>query len=787
MRISKDWISDYVDLTINYEELSKQLKLHTADVEIMESFGNELKNIKVGRIEKIKKHPNADKLVICEINLGNEKLDIVTGDLTVKENDLVPVAVDGAVLKDGFKIKERNFRGVKSNGMLCSLEEIGLEEHSETIYKIKENVEPGIDFINYFKIKDQILSMELTPNKPDLLSYLGTAREFIAINAAKDFKLPKHEKIEKTNNGFPVKIEYDGCKRYTALKMKNIEIKQSPLWMTKRLAMAGIRSINNVVDITNYVMLETGHPIHAFDMKTIKNSIIVRKAKKGEKIELLDKRMLELVGHETLITDEEKILALGGVMGGNISGINKNTEEILLEVAYFDPINIRKTTNYHKVNTDSSYRFERGVDPNDALFVIGRLAYLIKKYANGSIDGGATDIYPQKIENKKQPLRINYLNSKLGKNLTIEEIESILKKLNFEFERNNEGFEITIPTNRPDIEGEADLVEEIGRIYGYHNIESKAPKNDFLKGEKNGNYVFKEKISSILRHQGFHETKNIPLMNKKRFWKSDTNVKITNPISTELEYLIPELIYPLLETTSYNYRNQNKNIKMFEINKVFLEDKTSETHVKEPSHLAIVSTGEESPADYTDKRKVSFYTLKGALDYLFEENGINPIYKRAKIKGFSESQTAEIFIKDEKIGYVGLIDPEIADKIYDLKDETFAAEIDLDIVKKYSKLVSKASKKYDYPAIKREYSFLVPTSIEFAEINKIIENAGNIIEKIQIFDVYRGKEIDQDFSSITITIIYRSLEKTLTDEEVNKVETKILNQLEDKNVKLREA
>lgn len=787
MRISKDWISDYIDLKINYNDLVRQLKLHTADVEIMESFGDELKNIKVGRIDKIKEHPNADKLIICEVNLGDETLDIVTGDLTVKEKDLVPVAVDGAVLYDGFKIKTRNFRGVKSHGMLCSLEEIGLEEHSDAIYTITEDVEPGTDFIDYFKIKDQILSMEITPNKPDLLSYLGTAREFTAIDAAENFKLPVYKKINTTTKGFPVKIEYDGCKRYTALKMKNIEIKPSPLWMVKRLAMAGIRSINNVVDITNYVMLETGHPIHAFDMKTIKNSIIVRKAKEGEKVVLLDKRELELVGHETLITDEEKILALGGVMGGNISGINENTKEILLEVAHFDPINIRKTTNHHKLSTDSSYRFERGVDPNNAFFVMGRLIYLIEKYANGSTDYNATDIYPQKIKNKKQPLRINYLNSKLGINLTIDEIEEILKRLNFGFERINEGFEITIPTNRPDIEGEADLVEEIGRIYGYHNIKSEAPKSTFLKGERNENYVFKEKAASILRHQGFHETKNIPLMNDTKFWKSEANVKIINPISAELEFLIPELIYPILETVSYNYRNQNKDIKMFEINKVFLKDETSETKVKEPTHMAIVSTGEESPADYTDKRKVSFYTLKGTLDYLFEENGISATYKRSNIKGFSQSQTAEIFIKDTKIGYIGLIDPEMADKMYDIKDEIFVAEIDLDAVKKYSKLVSKASKKYDYPSIKREYSFMVPISTEFSEINKTIENAGNIIEKIQIFDVYRGKGIDPNFSSITITIIYRSHEKTLTDDEVNKVESKILKQLEDKNVKLRKA
>ncbi|MGM0640977.1 MAG: phenylalanine--tRNA ligase subunit beta [Thermotogota bacterium] len=787
MRISKNWITDYIDLKINYKELVEQLKLHTADVEIMESFGDKLKNIIVGKIEKIKEHPNADKLIICEVNLGSETLDIVTGDLTVKENDLVPVAIDGAVLYDGFKIKARNFRGVKSNGMLCSLEEIGLEENSDAIYTITENVEPGTNFIEYFKIKDQIVSMDITPNKPDLLSYLGTAREFTAINAAENFKLPKHNKIETSDDSFPVKIKYDGCKRYTALKMKNIKIKQSPLWLVKKLAMAGIRSINNVVDITNYIMLETGHPVHAFDMKTVKNSIIVRKAEKGEKVELLDETQYELIGHETLITDEEKILALGGVMGGNISGINSSTKEILLEVAHFDPINIRKTTNHHKINTDSSYRFERGVDPNNAFFVMGRLTKLIEEYANGEIDGQATDIYPEKIENKKQPLRINYLNSKLGKNISITEIENILKRLNFAFERHNEGFEITIPTNRPDIEGEADLVEEIGRIYGYHNIESQAPESTFLKGSKSDNYNFKEKIASILRQQGYHETKNIPLMSKNKFWKSETNVKIVNPLSSELEYLIPELMYPILETASYNYRNQNKNIKMFEINKVFLEDKTSETGVKEPNHLVILATGEESPSDYTDKRKVSFYTLKGSLDYIFEENGINVEYKRAEIKGFSQAQTAEIYLNKEKIGFIGLMDPQTADKKYDIKDEIYLSEIDLDIIKNKSKIINKASKNYDYPAIKREYSFIVPLTTEFSEIENIIKSAGKIIEKLQIFDVYRGKGIDPEYSSITITIIYRSNEKTLTDEEVNKIEEKILKQLKNKNVKLREA
>lgn len=787
MRISKNWIKDYIDLKIDYKTLVTQLKLHTADVEIMETFGDNLKNIIVGKIEKIKEHPNADKLIICEVNLGDETLDIVTGDLTVKENDLVPVAVDGAVLFDGFKIKSRNFRGVKSNGMLCSLEEIGLEEHSDSIYTINENVDPGTDFIEYYKIKDQIISMDITPNKPDLLSYLGTAKEFCAIKAAQNFKLPDYKKLQTSSDSFPIKIEYEGCKRYTALKMNNIEIKESPLWIIKRLAMAGIRSINNVVDITNYVMLETGHPVHAFDMNTIKNSIIVRKAEKGEKVELLDEKEYELMGNETLITDEEKILALGGVMGGNISGINEKTNEILLEVAYFDPVNIRKTTNYHKINTDSSYRFERGVDPNNALIVMGRLAYLIEKYANGSISGETTDIYPEKIENKKQPLRINFLNSKLGKSISINEIEDILKRLDFKFKRLNDGFEITIPTNRPDIEGEADLVEEIGRIYGYHNIKSEAPNSVFLKGKKSNNYIFTEKISSILRQQGYHETKNLPLMNKNKFWKSDKAINIANPISAELEYLVPELIYTILETASYNYRNQNKNIKIFEINKVFIEDKNSDTGVKEPNHLSLIATGEESPSDYTDKRRVSFYTLKGALDYIFEENGISPVYKRADIKGFSQAQTAEIFIDDKKIGFIGLMDPEFADKRYDIKDEIFVAEIDIDIIKNNSKILSKDSKNYDYPAIKREYSFMVPLSTEFSDIEKIINNSGNIVEKYQIFDVYRGKGIDPNYSSITITIVYRSNEKTLTDKEVNKVESKLLKQLEDKNVNLREA
>ena len=777
VNISRNWISEYINLKVDTNELVDRIKLHSTNVEGVERLGEKIKGIIIGKILEIEKHPDADKIVICKVDVGDKILQILTADSSVRVNDLVPVAVDGAVLAGGFKIKARKMRGIMSEGMMCSLEEVGLEEKSEYVYKIPDEVKPGADFIEYLKLRDDIIDIEIFPNRPDLLSYFGVAKEFMAIDVAEDLRYPEIIDIKK-GEGFPVFIEYEGCKRYTALVVEDVEVKPSPTWLVKRLATAGIRSINNIVDITNYVLLETGHPVHAFDMDLIGDKIVVRKANKGEKVELLDEKEYEMNGTETLITDGEKILALGGIMGGQKSGINENTKRVLLEVAYFDPVNIRKSARYHKISSDSSYRFERGVDPNDAKFVMGRLAYLVKELANGKVSSVMTDIYPEYIEPKKIFVRSKYVNERLGVTIEENEIERILNKLGFESERVEEGFKVVIPTRRPDITEEIDLVEEIGRIYGYHNIPSELPEHNLVGGVSE--YIkFREKISEVMRLNGYNEAFTFAFMDNSRMWMKKGEVFLSNPISSELETMRPLLVYGILESASYNFRNQSRNIKLFEIGKTFLKDESSETGVKEIEKLAFVSVGEENPYDYTDKRSVNFYTFKGALDNLLDYFGIEAEFKREAIEGMSYSQTAKIYVKNAELGFIGKIDNDIAKDIYDINQPVYIAELDLEKMYELKKDKKKTILSLDYPSMRRDYSMLVDDKITFFDIKNIILKAGKkLVEDIKVFDVYKGKNIEEGKTSLTVTVTYRAKDRTLTDDEINKVAERTIRKLE---------
>lgn len=788
MKVSLNWLNDYIKITKKTEELVKEIKLHSTDVESVEKVGYEINNVVVGEIKEILPHQNADNLVICKIDVGNEIKTIVTGDLTVKVGEKVPIALPGATLKEGLEINERIFKGILSEGMMCSLKELGISSDAERIYRIIDDVRVGTDFVDFFGIRDEILEVEILPNRPDLLSYLGIAKELKTLGCGVDFTNPPYIKPNK-GNGFPVKIEYEKCNRYMATVVKNVKVGPSPTWLVKKLGRSGVRSINNVVDITNLVMLETGHPIHAFDLNLIGGQIIVRKANKGEKVLLLDGKEYEMNGEETLITDGKNILALGGIMGGELSGIKENTTDLLLEVAHFDPVNIRRSSSYHKIISESSYRFERGVDPNDSEIVMGRLIKLIKELSGGIPEKYTTDEYPRPIKNETIFLREKYLYERLGKDLSKGTVEDILNRLEFNFSSKDTGWEVSVPTRRPDISQEIDLVEEVGRIYGYSKIAANFPSLKGFFGSKGDFVYFKEKVSELMLANGYHEAKTFPLGNINKMWmenKETVNLKIINPLSNELEYMTPKLVYGILEAASFNYRNQRRNVKLFEIDKVFLEDKNSETGAKELTSLSFVAIGRENEDDYTDKRDVSFYTIKGALENILNEFNIDLDYRRSNRKGLMNAQSSELFLNERLIGFLGLLDPQIADENYEIKEPVYICEINLDELFHNKQESNREFRKKDLPSIKREYSLVVPIGIEFKEIQNIIEKAGDIIESFKIFDVFKGKHLDKNKISITVSIVYRSQIKTLTEEEVNKVEKNILDQLKNKEIRLRE-
>jgi len=786
MKVSINWLQDYIKVTKNIEELVKEIKLHSVDVESFEETGNNLNNIIVGEIKEISQLENADNLVICQIDTGKDIKNIVTGDLTVKVGEKVPVALPGATLANGLKIEKREFRGVISQGMMCSLKELGISNDADKIYRIVDDVPNGTDFVKFFDLYDQILEIDILPNRPDLLSYLGVAKELQAIGCGEGLNLPDYAKIIK-GEGFPVKIEYEKCNRYMATVVKGVKVGPSPMWLVKRLGRAGIRSINNIVDITNFVMLETGHPIHAFDLDLIGDQIVVRKAQEGEKILLLDGKEYTMAGEETLITDGNNIIALGGIMGGELSGINENTKDVLLEVAHFDPVNIRKSSTYHKITSDSSYRFERGVDPNDSEIVMGRLIKLINELASGKVDGVTTDVYPNPIKNKEISVRKYYINNRLGKELEDEEIEQILKKLDFPFRKLDNEWKVSVPTNRPDITQEIDLVEEVGRVYGYSKIQPCFPNMKGMIGSKGDFVSFKEKVADIMLANGYHEAKTFPLNNGSKMWmENKLDLRLINPISAELEYMSSKLIYGLLDSASFNYRNQTKDIKLLEIDKVFQADKDSETGAKEFTNLGFVAMGRENVDDFTDKREVTFYSVKGVLENLLNELHVKMEYVRNDQPGFLRAQSARLFINGDEVGFLGLLDPVIADNYYEIKDPIYICEINLDKVYAERKEIKREFRNMDFPAIKREYSLVVPINIEFKNLAEIMVSASDIVEDFKIFDVYRGKNIEEDKISITVSIVYRSESKTLTEEEVNQVERSILERLYNKGIKLRE-
>ncbi|WP_448377161.1 phenylalanine--tRNA ligase subunit beta [Fervidobacterium sp.] len=760
MRISLEWLNEYID--VKKEEVSEFLPRLGFDIGEEGPVFPVHGPIVVGRIEEVEKHPQADKLVVCKVNIGNEIKTILTADLSVKPGRYVYVALQGAKLANGVEIQERVMRGVPSQGMMCSFEELGLEQKSEHVYMTDKELPLGEDVIKLLKLSDWYYEMEITPNRPDVLSYFGVTRELSAgLKRKPHFPIPKLSNVEGTDK-VEVHIESEGCWRYTARVIRNVKVGPSPLWLQKRLIASGLRPINNIVDITNYVMLETGHPVHAFDLSKLNRRIVVRDAKPGEKMLLLDGKTYEFVGGEILITDGEKLLALGGIMGGEESGISENTTDVLLEVAMFDPVRIRRTSRRLGVSSDSSYRFERGVDFDDALYVIERLSQFIEELANGNASKEIVDNYPRKIEQRKIFVPKTYAKKVLG--IDVKHIGEYIEPLGFEVDEIKDGYEIYVPSFRHfDVSLPEDIMEEVGRIHGYDHLHAEPPRMLATERGRSEKQKKRMEIKNILAGMGFNEANTLSFVSSKTielFDVAGSGIPISNPIISDFDTMRPSLIYGLLDSLSYNYKRQMKDVRLFEIGKVFslLENKPVEQEA-----LGIVATGRESTKDYTDKRLVSFYTIKGLFDELFERFNLDVIYRKLEKRGFIPTATAGIYHKDMFVGFIGLVEPEIADKLYDVKDEIYVAEIYLDILYK-----TDGKKSYQtipqFPYIRRDVSYLIPIGYEIETLLKIYRE-NPLVEEVGIDDIYR--KVGEEHYSVTVYAKFRHSERTLSDEEVD--------------------
>ena len=791
MLVSYNWLKQYTNIEDNATDLAEKITRGGIEVEGVEYLADNISNVVVGYVETKEKHPDAEKLNVCTVNVGEEdNLQIVCGAPNVDAGQYVIVAKVGATLP-GIKIKKAKLRGVESQGMICSLKELGLNQsvvpknYQDGIYVFESEQKLGADAVEVLGLNDYILDLSITPNRADALSMRGLAYELGALYNQK-VTFPDSEVEENySDTELKVVVESDSCKNYLGQVVKNIEVKDSPLWLQTRLMNSGIRPINNIVDITNFVLLEFGQPMHAFDKDLVGNSIVVRNAKEGEVLETLDGEERKLKESDLVITDGTKPIALGGVMGGKNTEVSNNTKNIILESAYFNPVSIRRTSAAHGLRSDSSVRFEKGIDPNMQKAAIQRAVELILELCpNATVEASVGVV--NKEEEKEVVISTSYINNYLGITLSTEEITSILESLSFSVEVNGEELTVKIPTRRPDISIKQDLVEEVIRIYGYDNLASTLPK--FSKTTKGGLTYSQRAIRDLRKVYvglGFNDTINYSLVSDEESTQytldNHHKVRLMMPMTETHSTLRQSLIPGLLNTVQYNVARKQKDLKLLEIGRVFFGSGDDNIQPKETLYLSGALTGEENSTKWLNESSViDFYTAKGYLEVIFERLGLDEkvLYKKAKIDGMHPGRTAEVYLGEKLIGFIGEIHPVVAsDK--DL-NETYVFEINLDEVISESKVKPKYEEVTKYPEITRDIAMLVDIVDEYQNIYDVIESINSkLITKIELFDLYVGPELLVGKKSIALTITYSDKQKTLTDEEVTKVHEKVLKALDE--------
>ncbi len=781
MLLSKKFVSDYIDLP---EELSiKQI------ADDMTSVGNEYDsagplinctNLIVGKVLECVNHKDSDHLHVCKVDIGSEVLNIVCGAPNVREGIKVIVALPGAVLPGG-EIKKGVIRGVESNGMLCSIKELGLDnkflepKDIEGIHELPLDTIVGTDPIKTLELDDEVIDFELTSNRGDLLSILGMAYELGAIykKEVKDIDLTYKENKENIKDEFKIEIKTTDCPLFLAKKVKNVVIKESPKFIKNRLIASGIRPINNVVDISNYVMLETGQPLHYYDANRLGDTLIVRNANCNEKLVTLDGNERNLNENDIVIANKNEAVGLAGVMGGLSTEIENDTKDIIIESAIFDSIKIRKTSK-KILRSEASNRFEKGLDPKRTYMAIERSCALLEKYADAEIVGGM--LIHDTVDKDEKVIEVRYekVNKVLGIEIPKDEIVSILKALGFKTLEKEDIVIVTVPTRRLDIKIEEDLIEEIGRIYGIDKIQGKLPELPLKLGKYN---KVKREIKNKLASLGLNETLTYSLIPQSEVHKFTTDtfeeIMLADPMSEDRNTLRYSLLYSLKEVFEYNNARNNSDISIFEIGKSFYKENDE---YKEKLNLAVLLSGNY----YLDikKTKVDFYILKGIVEELLDYLGFNGRY--SFITGNVPSElhlgvSALINIQGNNIGIIGKLHPNVT------KKDIFVFEIDLDKLLSLhpSKMTYKDISKY--PSIVKDVAFVVNKNILNGDITTLIKKAGGrMLNQIEVFDVYTGENVKENEKSIAYTLTFKDDSKTLSDEEVMQVFNKIINDVTSK-------
>jgi phenylalanyl-tRNA synthetase beta chain len=792
MKVTYNWLRELVDFDLTPEKLADLLTMLGLEVEGMESLGSGMDEVIVAVVEEKVQHPNADKLSLCKVNSGKEVLSIVCGAQNFKAGDKVALAQIGAVLPGDFRIKRSKIRGVESFGMLCSEKELGLADESEGIMILPENLQPGIPLFDALGIKDTVFEIGLTPNRADCLSVIGIARE-IAAKLGKKVKYPEvalEETAKSINDLASVEIrDPELCPRYAARHIADCTIGPSPAWMVKRLNAVGIRSINNVVDITNYVLMEYGHPLHAFDHDLLSEGrIVVSRASEGENFTTLDGQERNLTSSDLTIRDSKEAVALAGIMGGQNSEVSERTRNILLESAYFNPSGIRRTARRIGLHSEASHRFERGADINNLITALNRAASLMAELSGGCIACGVIDVFPGKSEPVMVRLRQERADKILGISLSTEEILQCFHNLEFECEVIEQGvINVRVPSFRVDIHREIDLIEELARVVGYDRVPTTMPNVRIFSDRPTLHQRLERKVKELLVSHGLTEVINFsfisPASHEKILLDVDdrrrTGVRIMNPLTEDQTVMRTSLLPGLLETAARNFSFRSMNLQIFEMRRVYLPREDEELP-DEPLYVSGFLSGSRNPESWNQERKeVDFYDAKGIVENIFNELGICEIaYKSRNIENFYHpGKACTIFLKGVVVGSIGEIHPTVQEN-YCLENTGYYFELNFD------KIITATTERFQavtpsrFPDTFRDIAMLVKDEIEAATIlETITNNKIKELEGVELFDLYTGENIPQGEKSIAVRVRYRSYEKTLTDEEIIRIHNKVIDNL----------
>ncbi|MBD3223456.1 MAG: phenylalanine--tRNA ligase subunit beta [Caldithrix sp.] len=790
MKVSYKWLKDYIDIKQSPAELADALTEAGLEVEELIPQVPYFNGVIAGKVTEVAKHPNADKLSVCKvITSQNEKAEehqVICGAPNVAEGQYIPFAAVGATLPKGFKIKKVKIRGVTSSGMICSKEELGLESSSEGIWAFDEPTPLGTDIYPLLKDKeDYILDIAVTPNRPDCLSIIGVAREIAALTGnalhLPDINVPD-EKNKSAQDLIHIAIEdASGCHRYAARIISDVTIDESPTWIQKRLEAVGLRPINNVVDITNFVLMEMGHPLHAFDMDRLKGpEINVRSSSPGDTFTTLDDKERVLPENTVMICDNTQPVAIGGIMGGQNSEVTAATRNILLESAYFKPERIAVASKKLGLTSDASQRFERGADIENIITALNRAASLLAEYAHGKVLQGVVDEYPRKHPQKKVSFRPEQVNRLLGSSFEDSFIIDTLKRLQLNYKNGV----VEVPSFRVDIAQEADLVEEVARLVNYSNLPSKQYTNIQYDVET---YSKEEELSFLktkLIELGMMEiVTNSMLKNleAKPFYDGNL-VHIMNPISDDMTTMRPSLIPGMLKTLAYNINRSNNDLKIFELGRVFLNYRVKDIP-EQPYRLAVVMTGNRFEENWAAPGElIDFYDIKGILESfvekIFLDNFQFILYDASNI--FSANETIALQANEKIIGYCGRLNEAVTSH-FDIDVPVYGFEIDVNSMLQYMRTDRRYQPVSRYPFSERDMAIVIDRRINAGDILKLVkEEGGHLLQRVKIFDVYRGDKIPEDKQSLAIRLRFQSNERTLSDSEVDAVFTRIVNKAKQK-------